>query len=128
MKYIKWCCVKNNTTISTNKNYKPYVPARIGYVYIGKDIEDARSLYKFGHTQNLAQRLKHYKTGQPNFEFLVKIKSNDYKNLETKLLQYYKPLLYQNEIFKGINLNHVKSQLKKWGYLPNADLIFEKKN
>ena len=121
-----------NSSINKNRSENPKKindkisvrPKLSGYVYIGKDIEDARSFYKFGYTTDLNKRLISYKTGQPNFEFIVRIKTLNYQDLEKSLIKRYKPYLYRGETFKNINLNEVKKQLKSWGYLPNADQIF----
>lgn len=109
--------------ISTQKDTNS---KKIGYVYIGKDIEDPRSLYKFGRTINLKNRLRQYKTGQPNFEFIIKIRTLEYKNLESKLIANFKEYRYQNEIFKDININKIKKLLLKLGYTTNRDQIYIK--
>lgn len=94
------------------------------YVYIGKDIEDGRRLYKIGRTANLAQRLKHYKTGQPSFEFIIKIQTENSRKLEKQLHDEYVAHKRENEIYENLNLNEVRKKLVRWGFTENNDGIF----
>ena len=126
-KRLFYSCHKSVNKIDNKKVTNP-VPvrdtAKSSYVYIGKDIEDARSLYKIGRTINLNNRLRQYKTGQPNFEYIIKIKTVDSKSLELRLKNEFKKYAYHNEVFKNININYVKKLLRKWGYYANADQIY----
>lgn len=99
---------------------------KIGYVYVGKDIEDHKNFYKIGFTLNLKKRLQTIKTTQPTFEFILKIKTTNPEYWELKLKETYKQYLYQGEIYKGINLDIIKKELKKWNFKPNNDYIFVK--
>ena len=84
------------------------------YVYVGKDITDSRHLYKIGKTINLKNRLRQYKTGQPNFEFIIKIKTTDCAKLETNL----RNLLNVHGLHEGgenfiISINKIKTLFQK---------------
>lgn len=95
------------------------------YVYFGKDITDSRHLYKIGRTSNLENRLKHYKKGQPSFEFIIKIKTYNSVKLETYLKNILSKYVDKesSETFI-IKINNLKKLLKKLGYFFNEDGIY----
>ncbi|XWV25658.1 putative ORFan [Tupanvirus deep ocean] len=106
---------KNSQMPSTKKN---------GYVYVAKDIEDHKNFYKIGFTENLKNRIKVYKTGQPTCEYVLIIKTTNFIELESKLKNEYVNLQYQNEIFCGVKLDSIRKKLKSWGYKINDDGIY----
>lgn len=147
-KYIPESVIRNNNNLlPVNEKIRPsYVKAEepqtsaltyntlsqnikilTGYVYFGKDITDSRHLYKIGQTKNLQNRLKKYKTGQPNFEYIIKIRTENRTKLETKLINVLKTCT--KAIHEGgenyiIRIKDIKILLQKAGLSTNNDGIY----
>jgi len=117
--------IQNELNIVTNniKQIKENCD-NLGYVYIGKDVSNPNDTIKIGSTTDLADRLISFRTGQPDFYYLVIIELRGYRELESELKQIYEEYKYEGENFKNLNIHDVCRWLKNHKYKKCHDNIY----
>ena len=97
-----------------------------GYFYACRDFAITAEQLKFGHSKNLPQRLRTYRTAQPRAEYTVIVETVNPVQLENDAKAYFQNnRVDKSEVFR-VSTKQLCAYLRKQGYTPGADNIFRR--